>query len=91
LADLELRDLRRNVAPASALPPQATAAARESIDDTGFNFSSGDGQTYINLHGFVQADTRWFFDNHRIANNNTFVIRRARLIYELAFDKVFTY
>ena len=67
------------------------AAGKITIDDTGFSFASANGQTFINLHGLVQADTRWFFDNHGIANNNTFVIRRARLIYEGAFDKIFTY
>ena len=76
---------------AQAPAPIRVPTSRITVDDTGFNFSSADGQTFINLHGLVQGDSRWFFDNHGIANNNTFVIRRARLIYEGAFDKIFTY
>jgi phosphate-selective porin OprO/OprP len=87
----------RTAAPAEseavAVSPQAPPppSAKVTVDDTGFSFSSADGQTFINLHGLVQADSRWFFDDHGIANNSTFVIRRARLIYEGAFDKIFTY
>ena len=71
--------------------PSAAPTAKITVDDTGFGFSSADGQTFINLHGLVQADSRWFFDDHGISNSNTFVIRRARLIYEGAFDKIFSY
>jgi phosphate-selective porin OprO/OprP len=78
-------------APQSAPAPAAWGNSRVNIDDTGFSFASANGQTFINLHGLVQADSRWFFDSHGIANNDTFVIRRARLIYEGAFDKIFTY
>ncbi len=94
---LEQREEQREKV-ATSEPTQASVAAptqaptsRITVDDTGFNFSSADGQTFINLHGLVQGDSRWFFDNHGISNNNTFVIRRARLIYEGAFDKIFTY
>lgn len=97
---LEQRDSKRDeqvtappAAPAQPLAGQSTQppAGRVTVDDTGFSFASADGQTFINLHGLVQSDSRWFFDDHGIANNNTFVIRRARLIYEGAFDKIFTY
>ncbi|HZZ19976.1 MAG TPA: porin [Opitutaceae bacterium] len=99
LAAIEQREASRDLAvsqatqPAQAAVIQAPAVptSKITVDDTGFNFSSADGSTFINLHGLVQGDSRWFFDNHGIANNNTFVVRRARLIYEGAFDKIFTY
>lgn len=80
----------------AGVPPQVLAKAafnstRISIDDTGFAFASADGGTFIKLHGLVQADSRWFGDDDGITNNDTFVIRRARLIFEGGFDKIFSF
>ena len=94
---------KRAAAPAQApapnltpVPPLVLAKAafnstRISIDDTGFAFASADGGTFIKLHGLVQADSRWFLDGGGIANNGTFVIRRARLIFEGGFDRIFSF
>jgi phosphate-selective porin OprO/OprP len=83
-------------APLSGVPPQVLANAafnstRISIDDTGFAFASADGANFIKLHGLVQGDSRWFASDEGIANNDTFVIRRARLIFEGGFDKIFNF
>lgn len=100
----ERRD-RASAAPAAAVPPVAVKspgpepapqkaaadAPKIKIDDTGFQFASADGGTFIRFHGLVQGDTRWFFEDHGIANNSTFVIRRARVIFEGGFDKIFSY
>ncbi len=83
-------------APLSGVPPEVLANAafnstRISIDDTGFSFASADGANFIKLHGLVQADSRWFAQDDGIANNETFVIRRARLIFEGGFDRIFSF
>jgi phosphate-selective porin OprO/OprP len=77
--------------PAQVLAKAAFNSTRITIDDTGFAFASVDGGTFIKLHGLVQADSRWFSDDGSIANNETFVIRRARLIFEGGFDKIFSF
>jgi phosphate-selective porin OprO/OprP len=83
-------------APLAAVPPGVIANAafnstRISIDDTGFSFASADGANFIKLHGLVQGDSRWFASDDGIANNDTFVIRRARLIFEGGFDRIFSF
>lgn len=78
-------------APVALPAPTQPIAPRITIDDTGFSFASADGGTYIRLHGLVQGDSRWLEGGNGIANNDTFVVRRARLIFEGAFDKIFSY
>ncbi len=101
---LEIREEQRqssppapaNSAPLAAVPPGVLANAafnttRISIDDTGFSFASADAANFIRLHGLVQGDSRWFASDDGIANNETFVIRRARLIFEGGFDRIFSF
>ncbi len=83
-------------APLAGVPPAVLANAafnstRISIDDTGFSFASADAANFIKLHGLVQGDSRWFSGDDGIANNDTFVIRRARLIFEGGFDRIFSF
>jgi phosphate-selective porin OprO/OprP len=77
--------------PSAVLAKAAFNSTRVNIDDTGFSFASPDGGTFIKLHGLVQADSRWFANDDGIANNDTFVLRRARLIFEGGFDKIFSF
>ena len=55
---------------------------RLKIDTTGFSFASADGSDFIRLHGLVQLDARGYLDDAPISNNDGFLIRRARLIFE---------
>jgi phosphate-selective porin OprO/OprP len=80
-----------NLAQAPVPTPRPVETPRITIDDTGFTFASSDNGTFIKLHGLVQLDNRLFADNPGIANNDTFVIRRARLIFEGGFDKIFSF
>lgn len=73
------------------LAKAAFNSTRITIDDTGFAFASADGADFIKLHGLVQADSRWFATDDGIANNDTFVLRRARLIFEGGFDRIFSF
>ena len=101
---LEHRKAQRERAAAAAAPAAVPVAAqtaepvaapanapRITIDDTGFTFASSDNGTFIKLHGLVQLDNRLFADDPGIANNDTLVIRRARLIFEGGFDRIFSF
>jgi phosphate-selective porin OprO and OprP len=78
-------------ASAATVAKTVQAEPKITIDDTGFNFASNDGSDYIRLHGLVQADSRWYFREGGIPNNDTFLIRRARLIFQGGFDKIFSF
>ncbi|MGC4074390.1 MAG: porin [Nibricoccus sp.] len=64
------------------------AAAKVTVNDKGFTIASGDGANTLRLRGLVQADGRAFFDDDpALTNNNTFLVRRARIIFEGTFSK----
>lgn len=72
--------------PATAAAPAPTPAAPKiTINDKGFTLASGDGANSIKLRGLVQMDSRHFFDEG--PTNDTFVLRRARMITEGTFAK----
>jgi len=68
----------------------AKKAGKIAFTDKGLTFSSGDGANTLKIHGLVQADSRWF-QGDNIAANDTFLLRRARLILEGTFAKNFDY
>ena len=55
--------------------PRLTAGAE------GFSFSSADTNFVLKLRGYVQADGRFYVDDH-IPANDTFLLRRVRPIFE---------
>jgi len=71
----------------------ATAAAKTTpkitAADGRVEIASGDGATSLRLRGLVQADYRWY----DAANDpvDTFILRRARLIFEGKFNNLFSY
>lgn len=77
----ELKD--EAAAAAAAKPPVITAT------DGRIELASADGGTSLRLRGLVQGDYRWY----DAANNpnDTFVLRRARLIFEGRFNQRFSY
>ncbi|MBW8780544.1 MAG: porin [Verrucomicrobia bacterium] len=90
--DQKLRVLERN----QELRDETAAAATKAqpkitINDKGVSLASADGANYLKLHGLVQADSRWFFGADGPNNNDAFLIRRARLIFEGAFAKNYEY
>lgn len=53
----------------------------------GFSLRSADTNFVLKLRGYVQADSRWFIDDH-LDGNDTFLLRRVRPIFEgTVFDK----
>ncbi len=68
----------------------AKAAPKITVNDKGVTLASGDGANSIKLRGLVQLDARTFFGDNGITNNS-FVLRRARLITEGTFAKNFAF
>lgn len=77
----ELKDEAANAA--------ANSAAKLTASDGRIAFDSADGATSLRLRGLVQGDYRWY----DAANdpNGTFILRRARLIFEGKFNHLFSY
>jgi phosphate-selective porin OprO/OprP len=73
---------------------EAAAAAptvpKITINDKGFTLASADGANSIKLRGLVQLDNRLFFNDSGIVNNS-FVLRRVRVISEGTFAKNYTF
>jgi phosphate-selective porin OprO and OprP len=68
----------------------AKAAPKITVNDRGFTLASQDTANSIRLRGLIQADSRWYFDD-TVTNNDAFVLRRARIITEGVFGKIFQY
>jgi len=68
----------------------AKTAPKIALTDKGFTFTSADGANSVKIRGLVQLDSRFFFNDGGL-NNNSFVLRRARLISEGTFAKNFSF
>jgi phosphate-selective porin OprO and OprP len=68
----------------------AKTAGKVTANDKGFTVASPEGANQLRLRGLVQADSRWFFGDHSSAND-AFVLRRARLIFEGTFNKLYEF
>lgn len=85
--DQQLRILARQLElKEEAATTAAKAAPKVTANDKGFSLASADGANSIKLRALVQGDSRWFVGDH-VANNDAFIIRRARLIFEGTFNK----
>jgi len=77
-------------AKASADQTAAANAPKITINDRGFTFASADGADSVKIRGLVQLDSRLFFGDQG-ASTNGFVLRRARLISEGTFSKIYSF
>jgi phosphate-selective porin OprO/OprP len=77
----ELKD-EENTAAAKAAPKLTAADGRVEV-------ASSDGATSLRLRGLVQGDFRAYDSANDAAH--TFLLRRARLIFEGRFNKIFQY
>ncbi len=81
-------DERRALITSSAVPPvQPTSTAVNhrgpvSFRRDGLWFSTADRHTYVQIHGYAQADDRWFSSNIHGEPLNTFFFRRIRPLFE---------
>ena len=69
----------------------AKTAPKVNITDKGLSIASGDGANTIHLGGLVQFDSRLFFNDGGGVLNNSFVLRRARLIADGTFGKIYSF
>jgi phosphate-selective porin OprO and OprP len=60
---------------------KAKTAVSVSAGASGFQIRSADTNFVLKVRGYVQADSRWFLDDHT-AVNDTFLMRRVRPIFE---------
>ncbi len=60
----------------------AKAAPRVVIGSSGLVATSGDTNFVFALHGFLQVDNRSFFQDGGINGNDSFLLRRARPIFQ---------
>ena len=63
---------------------------RITLGSSGLSISSADSDFVFKVRGYVQADSRWYMDDH-ISGNDTFLMRRVRPIIEgTVFEKSIT-
>ena len=86
IAVLERKQEIKDEAAVAAAP----TTPKVTISDKGFTLASADGANSIKLRGLVQLDNRLFFNDGGIANN-TFLLRRARIITEGTFAKIYSF
>lgn len=53
-----------------------------SVNSSGLLFSSADGSDTLHVHGYAQADDRWFSSNTKGEPLDTFLFRRIRPLFE---------
>jgi len=78
------RQIEMNEEAAAAAAP---TTPKITINDKGFTLASADGASFVKIRGLLQLDSRLFFDDGGGVVNNSFVLRRARLISEGRFAK----
>src|SRR5581483_5134277 len=87
LSALEQKQKQKDEADADA----AKATPKITASDKGFSIASADNANVLNLRGMVQADSRWFFGAGGVPNNNTFLVRRARIIFDGTLSKYYNF
>ena len=61
---------------------KAKSAVVAGAGKNGFTLSSADKSYQLKVSGYAQADGRFYFDDDAVPATNTFLIRRARLIFD---------
>ena len=88
LLDQRLQELERQRATSRETASTPTApASKVAVNDRSVALSSADEAHAFRLKALVQADSRWFFNDGGIPNNDAFILRRARMIFEGTFHR----
>lgn len=64
---------------------------RTAVTDKGVTLASADAANSLRLRGLVQVDARQFAGDGGAVANDSFVLRRARLIFEGTFNRRFSF
>ncbi|MES2308623.1 MAG: porin [Verrucomicrobiota bacterium] len=62
-----------------------------TASDKGFAITSADKNYSLRMRGLLQVDSRTFLDDGGINNNDSFLLRRARLIFQGSLGKYFDF
>jgi phosphate-selective porin OprO/OprP len=81
---------RRNELNAESAETRSKESSRLAAGTSGFSFSSADTNFVLNVRGYVQADGRFYVNDH-IPGNDTFLMRRVRPIFEGTVFKYYDY
>jgi phosphate-selective porin OprO and OprP len=78
------------------LAQESTAARQKrmpiiTLGEDGFAFGSASGDFLLRLRGTLQLDSRTYLDDAPVANNDGFLLRRARVILQGTVYKDFDY
>jgi phosphate-selective porin OprO/OprP len=94
----KVRQLEERLIPSQAtapVPATPSAAAPKppvtTVTDRTISLAAGDGGTTLRLRGLAQVDSRWFFNDGGIVGNDAFLIRRARIMMEGSFNRIFQF
>ncbi len=90
LLEQRIRELEQHrpdpPAPVSALPSNAVHV---TAGEKGFGLAARDNSSSLRLKALVQADSRWYLNE--TANRDTFLIRRARMIFEGKINRLISF
>lgn len=84
---LERKQEIKDEAAAAAAP----TTPKVTISDKGYTLASADGANSVKLRGLVQLDSRLFLNDGNVLANNSFILRRARIISEGTFAQNFSF
>jgi len=87
IRELEAKQENKDKAAAEA----AKTAPKIAVTDKGFAVTSGDEANSVRIRGLAQFDSRVFFGDRAYVANTAFVLRRARLISEGTFAKIYSF
>lgn len=79
------------VAPAPAAQTPAKVTTTPTLSEKGLTFATSDGASSFHIGSLVQFDSRMFFGDGGGVYNNSFYLRRARLITDGTFGKIFSF
>ncbi|MFH0342880.1 MAG: OprO/OprP family phosphate-selective porin [Chromatiales bacterium] len=91
--DLKVRTLERRleVDQETKLADKAKQTATVSAGADGFALKSTDGAFQLKLRGFLQADSRWFFESFVPGTDDTYLLRRVRPYIEGTVFNIFDF
>jgi len=81
---------RKNELNAESAETKSKDSPRLTAGTSGFSFSSADTNFVLKVRGYVQADGRFYVNDH-IPANDTFLMRRVRPIFEGTVFKYYDY
>lgn len=85
------------VAPAPAAPAAAVTTAATpkppvvTASDRNFTLSSADRDNFLRIRAVIHLDSRTYFEDGGVGTNDAFLIRRARMTFEGALNRMFLY